>query len=234
MKSFCQRGALFIEYALILAFVVIAGAIFLSSNGAADSIQSIFAQAEEKLDQAASGGAAKYKTLTPSNDRTKRYQKDNNTKIVELKDRNFKEGELDLTTEPIALAIGDNISIDFNTEDYCPGFQKGVTKDKYVLSYYIAKDNGDGTYTSLIDTSWIQGNDTDKINKYGNLTIANDGVYTVYSDGSTKKQVSTNANDKLVFIADMKDYNAWSNSKADINQDYINQAVGSIKISSGK
>ena len=47
-----QKGALFVEYALILAFVVIVGVTFIGKNGMADSISNIFIAAETLLETA--------------------------------------------------------------------------------------------------------------------------------------------------------------------------------------
>ena len=48
-----QKGALFVEYALILAFVVIVGALFLSDGGLKDSISTIFSKTASELNAAA-------------------------------------------------------------------------------------------------------------------------------------------------------------------------------------
>lgn len=51
-----QKGAIFVEYALILAFVATVGAVFLSDNGIVKSITGIFSSASDTLDK---GGPAK-------------------------------------------------------------------------------------------------------------------------------------------------------------------------------
>ncbi|MCQ2373102.1 MAG: hypothetical protein MJ050_03385, partial [Phascolarctobacterium sp.] len=48
-----QKGALFVEYALILAFVLVVGAVFLSDGSLATNIKSIFAGGSQMV-----GGAA--------------------------------------------------------------------------------------------------------------------------------------------------------------------------------
>ena len=53
-----QKGALFVEYALILAFVVVVGAVFLSSGDLATNIQKIFDNANSLVSSAANGSAS--------------------------------------------------------------------------------------------------------------------------------------------------------------------------------
>lgn len=50
-----EKGAMFVEYAMALVFVVAAGAVFLSSNGITDSINAIFGKTNETLAMATGG-----------------------------------------------------------------------------------------------------------------------------------------------------------------------------------
>lgn len=47
-----QKGALFVEYALILAFILVVAAVFLNDTGISGSIKSIFGQTKTTLDAA--------------------------------------------------------------------------------------------------------------------------------------------------------------------------------------
>lgn len=47
-----QKGVLFVEYALALAFVIVVGVVFISSDGQANSINEIFAKASAMLNGA--------------------------------------------------------------------------------------------------------------------------------------------------------------------------------------
>lgn len=51
-----QKGAMFIEYAVVLAFVIVVGALFISDNSMKNSITSIFGKAEDTLEVAVNGG----------------------------------------------------------------------------------------------------------------------------------------------------------------------------------
>lgn len=51
-KNIHKRGALFIEYALILAFVIVVGVVFTSNNGISSSIAHIFGNASTTLAEA--------------------------------------------------------------------------------------------------------------------------------------------------------------------------------------
>lgn len=55
LKNIRQKGAMFVEYALILAFVIAVGVIFLGEGGFKNSIASIFGQTNEKLQVAVNG-----------------------------------------------------------------------------------------------------------------------------------------------------------------------------------
>lgn len=48
-----QKGALFVEYALILAFVLVVGVVFLNDNGLSAAINTIFGKATGTLNSAA-------------------------------------------------------------------------------------------------------------------------------------------------------------------------------------
>lgn len=56
MKKMRQKGALFVEYALLLAFVLITGVAFVNRNEFPDSVKSIFVKAEQILGLAAGEG----------------------------------------------------------------------------------------------------------------------------------------------------------------------------------
>lgn len=56
MKKLTQKGALFVEYALLLAFVLITGVAFVNRNEFPDSVKSIFVKAEQILGLAAGEG----------------------------------------------------------------------------------------------------------------------------------------------------------------------------------
>lgn len=47
-----QKGALFVEYALILAFVLVVGVVFLNDTGISTSITSIFTKGKTTLEAA--------------------------------------------------------------------------------------------------------------------------------------------------------------------------------------
>ncbi|MCQ2536740.1 MAG: hypothetical protein MJ110_07225, partial [Lachnospiraceae bacterium] len=49
-----QKGALFVEYALIFALIAIVGTVFLSDNGISKSVTGIFSSASDTLDKAGS------------------------------------------------------------------------------------------------------------------------------------------------------------------------------------
>jgi len=53
IRKMKNKGALFIEYALILAFVIVAGLVFISNDGMASSIAAIFGKADKTLELAA-------------------------------------------------------------------------------------------------------------------------------------------------------------------------------------
>lgn len=48
-----QKGALFVEYALILAFILVVGAVFIGNDSLADSITGIFTGTKNTVDAAA-------------------------------------------------------------------------------------------------------------------------------------------------------------------------------------
>lgn len=56
LKNIKQKGALFIEYAVVLAFVVVIGAFFISDGGIKNSIASIFGKAGDTIEVAVNGG----------------------------------------------------------------------------------------------------------------------------------------------------------------------------------
>ena len=58
VASLRQKGALFIEYALILAFVVIVGVVFVSKDGIGESINTIFQTTEKVLTDASGSNLA--------------------------------------------------------------------------------------------------------------------------------------------------------------------------------
>lgn len=51
--KFGEKGALFVEYALILAFVIVVGVVFLSDGGLKDPISKIFSKTGSELGEAA-------------------------------------------------------------------------------------------------------------------------------------------------------------------------------------
>lgn len=56
-----QKGAIFAEYALALAFVIVVGVVFINSNGPVDSINEIFAKARAMLNGATEDAATQEK-----------------------------------------------------------------------------------------------------------------------------------------------------------------------------
>jgi len=58
-KSTKYKGALFIEYALILAFVIAVGVVFLADTGLGDSVTGIFGKTSSTLEQAANSSSKK-------------------------------------------------------------------------------------------------------------------------------------------------------------------------------
>lgn len=54
--KFGEKGAMFVEYALILAFVIVVGVVFLSDNsGVKSSVSTIFSKTGSELSTAAKG-----------------------------------------------------------------------------------------------------------------------------------------------------------------------------------
>lgn len=56
LKNIRQKGALFIEYAVVVAFVVVVGVLFISDGGIKNSIAGIFGKAGDTLEVAVNGG----------------------------------------------------------------------------------------------------------------------------------------------------------------------------------
>jgi len=48
-----EKGALFVEYALILAFVIVVGVVFLSDSGLSSNVSTIFSKTGSELSKAA-------------------------------------------------------------------------------------------------------------------------------------------------------------------------------------
>jgi len=55
-KKYSQRGALFIEYALVLAFVIVAGMVFITSESFSGNVTTVFSKTSDTLEMAAEGG----------------------------------------------------------------------------------------------------------------------------------------------------------------------------------
>lgn len=66
LKNLKQKGAMFIEYAMALAFVVVVGVVFISDGSIKNSIASIFGKTGDSLEVAVKGGE-KQKANTLSN-----------------------------------------------------------------------------------------------------------------------------------------------------------------------
>lgn len=71
-----QKGALFIEYAFVLAFVIVVGVMFISDGGIKNSIASIFGKANETLEVAVNGGEKQNVFANVSYDRNKKWNKE--------------------------------------------------------------------------------------------------------------------------------------------------------------
>lgn len=54
-----QKGALFVEYALILAFILVVAAVFIGDSSLADSIKKIFTGTQDVVDNAATKAGVK-------------------------------------------------------------------------------------------------------------------------------------------------------------------------------
>lgn len=63
LKKYVHRGTLFIEYAVLLAFIIGIGAIFLSSNGITDSLTSIFNKADKTIELAVNNNKTEPKNI---------------------------------------------------------------------------------------------------------------------------------------------------------------------------
>lgn len=112
MRKIYKRGALFIEYALLLAFVIGVGAFFVSNNGITSSITDIFGKASATLEEA--------------------------TKVKKTID----EKNMDFTKELIAYITGAKGSIDsaikgYNTNDAKFDFSNATDSGGYDKHSYF-------------------------------------------------------------------------------------------------
>lgn len=170
MKGLRQKGALFVEYALILAFVLVVGVAFLSDKGLANSVGKIFNTTGNVLATAAGDQLKQFKgfydehcwTSTQANYNTgSRYIEGFSTKdLIELGQGTY---EVSFNLEKFKTAIGDDRDYS-GIKYYLMGYTIEDGKNKTLVV-----DNGSPKYTIGYHDTYVV---TQKDNAY---TLENKG-----------------------------------------------------------
>lgn len=170
MKKMREKGALFVEYALILAFILITGVVFISDKGIADSVGKIFNTAGEVLGGAAGKWEFKgfydnhcWSSTTGRYDTGSTYNRGFSTKnFIEIGQGTY---EVSFDVEKFKAAIGDDRNYS-GIKYFLMGYTIEDGKNKTLVV-----DNGTPKYTEGYHDTYV--------------VAKNDNVYTLENKGET-------------------------------------------------
>lgn len=206
-KKLLTKGAAFTEYAMILAFVLVVGVVFLSQNGISSSIAGIFGSASSKVELANQGSGAAVDLS--SNQKIGKYIYSKVLAELTNYQNNGDSGlasvfsnKLNTQTQYVELPNGQTVTVSVYNRDYAAfdnlkdrvGTEESAsliydrTTGKLSTIIYCSKDeSGKMTYSSWTNNgsnSW-EKDDAWVDNKY---TIKNGSTVTINAAGN---QVAT-------------------------------------------
>lgn len=156
-KNLKRKGAMFIEYAMVLAFVIVVGVFFISDGGIKNSIASIFDKTSDTLEVAVNGG----EKIDPIKNAVlnRGYWSNDNSVAGFKEDKNSAEKD-----QNQMLGIEKPIEIDGNGTYTITLNLDGVTTDKYSsldglgFMVYTKDNNGDYKIISNGNTGVVSVN----------------------------------------------------------------------------